>query len=387
MLSSNFMKIIHIINSLKKGGAEGNLYRLCKFQKKKYKKNINITIITLIDNGFYEAELKKLGINIFSLNLNKQSIFFNIIKKVLKLRKFIENQNPDIIQSWMYHSNFISLFVQKKFYTKLFWNIRHAELNNKISKKTTIFLSIICGLFSKVIPKKVIYCSEKSINFHENQHFYSKNKSSIVYNGCSDETYSPLKNLRSDFRMRNNIKKSDIIIGYAGRYAKQKNISSMLFAFSKITKNYNNVYLYMVGRDISLQNKELSTHVNNLKVNNKVYFLNEQKNLLEFYNGIDFLLLASHSESFPNVVAESMLCSTPVLSSNAGCSKKIINDCGFVMTNNDHRSIFKNLNKTINFYKYKKEEWKLLKKKSRLQIQKNFSISRMANTYMKNWIF
>jgi glycogen synthase len=67
--------------------------------------------------------------------------------------------------------------------------------------------------------------------------------------------------------------------------------------------------------------------------------------------------------------------------------KKIINDCGFVMTNNDHRSIFKNLNKTINFYKYKKEEWKLLKKKSRLQIQKNFSISRMANTYMKNWIF
>ena len=69
------MKIIHIINTLKKGGAEGNLYRLCKFQKKKYKKNINITIITLIDNGFYEAELKKLGINIFSLNLNKQSIF------------------------------------------------------------------------------------------------------------------------------------------------------------------------------------------------------------------------------------------------------------------------------------------------------------------------
>ena len=48
------MKIIHIINSLKKGGAEGNLYRLCKFQKKKYKKSIDITIITLIANGFYE---------------------------------------------------------------------------------------------------------------------------------------------------------------------------------------------------------------------------------------------------------------------------------------------------------------------------------------------
>ena len=65
----NFMKIIHIINSLNRGGAEGNLYRLCKFHKEKYKSKLNITIITLIKNGFYEAKLRKLGVNIFSLNL------------------------------------------------------------------------------------------------------------------------------------------------------------------------------------------------------------------------------------------------------------------------------------------------------------------------------
>ena len=381
------MKIIHLINSLNKGGAEGNLYRLCKFHKKKYKNNINITIITLIDNGFYEAELKKFGIKIFSLNMNKQNKFFDFIKKVLKLRKFIKKQNPDIIQSWMYHSNFITLFIPKRFYDKLFWNIRHSELNIKISKKMTIFLSIICGLFSKIVPKKIIYCSEKSINFHENYHFYSKNKTVLIYNGCSDKTYYPSKNLYLDFRKKNKIKKTEIVIGYAGRYAKQKNIYSMLFAFSKIIKNQKNVYLYMVGKDISLQNKELTSYTNDLKINNNVFFLNEQKNLLEFYNGIDFLLLASHSESFPNVIAEAMLCSTPVLSSNAGCSKKIIDDFGFIMNNNDHASIFKNLKIILNSFKYKKKEWRSHKKNSRLQIQKNFSITNMSNAYFKNWIF
>lgn len=381
------MKIIHIINSLKKGGAEGNLYRLCKFQKKKYKNKIDILIITLINNGYYENKLKKKGIKIFSLNLNRKKKFFDYIKKILKLRKFIKKQYPDIIQSWMYHSNFITLFIPKIFYDKLFWNIRHSELNIQISKKTTILISIICGLFSKIVPKKIIYCSEKSINYHENHHFYEKNKSSLIYNGYNDKSYYPLKKLRSDFRVRNKIKKSDIIIGYAGRYAKQKNIFSMLFAFSKIIKNYNNVYLYMVGKDIDQKNKELITYVNNLKTSNKIYFLNEQKNLLEFYNGIDFLLLTSHSESFPNVVAESMLCSTPVLSSNAGCAKKIINGNGFVMINNDYRSILKSLNKTINIYKYRRKKWTSLKRSSRLQIQKNFSILNMANTYMKNWIF
>ena len=381
------MKIIHIVNSLKKGGAEGNLYRLCKFHKKKYKNNIDITIITLIDCGFYEAELNKLGINIFSLKINNRNKFFYFIQKILKLRKFIKKQNPDIIQSWMYHSNFITLFIPKIFYDRLFWNIRHSELNTKISKKMTILLSLVCGIFSKFIPKKIIYCSKKSINFHEKSHFYCKSKNALIYNGYSDKSYFPSKYLRLNFRKKNKIKKSDIIIGYAGRYARQKNIYSMLFAFSKIKKKYNNIYLYMVGRDISIQNKELNTLINSLKINNKIFFLNEQKSLLEFYNGIDFLMLASHSESFPNVIAESMLCSTPVLSSNAGCSKKIINSSGFVMVNNDHQSIYKNLNKTINFYKYKRREWKLLKKNSRLQIQKNFSIPNMANTYMKNWIF
>ena len=56
------MKILHIINSLKKGGAEGNLYRLCVTHKKKYKNKIDIIIVTLIADGFYEQELKKIGV-------------------------------------------------------------------------------------------------------------------------------------------------------------------------------------------------------------------------------------------------------------------------------------------------------------------------------------
>ena len=74
------MKVIHIINSLRKGGAEGNLYRLSKFHKKKYKNNIDIIILTLIDDGFYETDLKKNGVRIFSLGIRKKIIFLNLLK-------------------------------------------------------------------------------------------------------------------------------------------------------------------------------------------------------------------------------------------------------------------------------------------------------------------
>jgi glycosyltransferase involved in cell wall biosynthesis len=380
------MKIVHIINSLKKGGAEGNLYRLCKFQKKKYKNKINIIIITLIDNGYYEYELKKKGIKILSLRINEENKIFDFIKKITKLRKYIKKINPDIIQSWMYHSNFLSIFIPKKYYNRIFWNIRHSELNLRISKKMTILLSIICGLFSRFVPKKIIYCSEKSIKFHENNQYYCKKKTRLIDNGYSDKTYYPSNNLRLNFRKKNKIKKTDIILGYAGRYAKQKNIESLLNAFSKIVKNYENVHLYMVGKEINLQNKELINIISGLNIKDKIVLLNEQKNLLEFYNGIDLLVLTSHSESFPNVIAEAMLCSTPVLASNAGCSKKIIDKYGFVLNKNDFLSITKGLKKSINILENKKRNWKFLKKNVRSQIKKKFSIEKMANSYSKNWI-
>ena len=193
--------------------------------------------------------------------------------------------------------------------------------------------------------------------------------------------------MRFNFKKKNKIQKKDITLGYAGRYAKQKNIKSLLLAFSKIIKHHDNVYLYMVGKNISNKNKELSNFVSELKIKKKIFFLNEQKNLLEFYNGIDILVLASHSESFPNVIAEAMLCSTPVLASNAGCSKKIVDKYGFIMDKNDHLSITKNLNKTIDIMVNKKKKWKFLKKSARIQIQKNFSIEKMTNNYLKNWIF
>ena len=142
----------------------------------------------------------------------------------------------------------------------------------------------------------------------------------------------------------------------------------------------------MAGKNINLKNKELIYLINNLGIKNNIIFLNEQKNLLKFYNGIDLLVLTSFSESFPNVLPESMLCSTPVISSDAGCSKKIIDKCGFVMKNNDEQTIFKNLIKVIQYNIKNKKKWKFLKKKSRLQIMREFSISKMSKGYLQSWV-
>ena len=51
-------------------------------------------------------------------------------------------------------------------------------------------------------------------------------------------------------------------------------------------------------KNIDLNNEELANLILKLNIQKNVILLNQQKSLLEFYNGIDFLLLPSHSESF-----------------------------------------------------------------------------------------
>ena len=52
--------------------------------------------------------------------------------------------------------------------------------------------------------------------------FTLKNKTVLIGNGYDHNTYFPSKYKRLKFRKKNKIKNSDIILGYAGRYAKQK---------------------------------------------------------------------------------------------------------------------------------------------------------------------
>ena len=287
----------------------------------------------------------------------------------------------------MYHSNFISIFIRQIYKKKIFWNIRHSELNLKISKISTIIISLIGGIFSRLIPAKIIYCSKKSINIHEKKHFYSAGKSALINNGFSQKEYFSSKSLNLKFKKKFKLKKTDILIGFAGRFAKQKNILSLIKAFSLIKSPGRNIYLFMAGKNINYQNTELVNQIKKFEINKSVFLLDEQKSLVEFYNGIDFLVLPSHSESFPNVIAECMLCATPVISSKAGCAQDIVSNQTFILNNNDYITIHKMLKKIINIKINYLNRWKKIKKYSRLQIIKKYSTEQMEKNYINTWTF
>ena len=91
------MKIIHIITSLGNGGAEHTLFKICKYDNFN-----NHIVISLKGKEKYFLLLSKLGIKVYCLNMNFFSInkFFSLIKLLIVLK-------PDIVQTWLVHSDFI----------------------------------------------------------------------------------------------------------------------------------------------------------------------------------------------------------------------------------------------------------------------------------------
>src|SRR5690625_4423932 len=99
------MKVVHIITGLNDGGAEGVLYRLCTNDKK-----YTHTVISLLDMGKYGPLLEEHGIKVYCLNMKRGKITLSDLSRLY--RKLKKNQ-PDIVQTWMYHGDLIGGIVSR----------------------------------------------------------------------------------------------------------------------------------------------------------------------------------------------------------------------------------------------------------------------------------
>ena len=356
------MKIIHLITSLGNGGAEKNLTRLCVSDKK----NQNI-IITLIKNNFHKKELKKKEIITHNLDLLHKP--FKGLKKLIHI---INSENPKIIMGWMYHSCFmliiIKIFLNNRI--NIIWNIRHSSV---IFFKTKIFTFILAkyllGIFSH-IPNKVIYNSFYSKKIH-NSYGFKVSNSKVIHNGFKEKV----------FRQKKSYKK--INFGFIGRYSPQKNFKFLFKIISLLKKKKLDFKFYLVGANVNKNNKKLTKLINIFNIIDKIVFLKAKTDISSYYELFDITISTStYGESFPNILAESLLSSTPCLAPNFGENKLILKKGGLIYKKNDLNDFSRKLHKIISLKKNKRD-WDNFRKQGRFYVANRFSNDKMISGYSK----
>lgn len=371
------MKVLHIITGLNNGGAEGVLYRLITHDKRN-----DHVVISLLDEGKYGPLLEQLGVKTYYLRLSRGKLS---LLPLIKLKDIIKKEKPQVIQTWMSHADLLGGLIAKSLgYNNIFWNIRHSKLTYRVSNIKTNTVILTCMALSKIIPKKIICCSEKTFQDYAG-HGYPKKKMTVISNGYEFDKFNTNSDARKEIRAELGVAEDVNLLGMVARYDPNKNHDGLLRALKTVKESNDNFKAILVGRDLNNKNEALKDKIKALNLEEHVLLLDQRNDIPAIMNALDLNILSSISgEGFPNVLAEAMACGTLCVATDIGDSSIIINDYGWIVEKNDDRLLAKAILEALELKK-NPTEWDKMKYLAKKHITNNFSISLMVERYNKVW--
>ena len=327
------MNIIHIITGLDTGGAER---ALCNLLQGGMADMFDCHVVSLIDEGTMGSKIKALGVPVTSLGMKRGVSSLSVL---CKLRKIIQEQQPDLLQGWMYHGNLVAWVA--RFFSRnkpaLVWNIRHS-LYGLIDETLLTRQAIRVNRFLSSRVDVLLYNSHLSCNQHEKFGF-SASKSKVIPNGIDVQNYKFSKVTCAKVRSELLIPEDALVVGHVARLHPMKDHPIFFKAAVKLTDRFSKLHFILCGKDVLLSNMEIGQLVP-ARLHSRFHLLGERNDIPYLMNAMDVLSSSSSwGEAFPNVLGEAMACEVPCVATDVGDSAVIVSDCGVVVLPRDESSL------------------------------------------------
>lgn len=197
----------------------------------------------------------------------------------------------------------------------------------------TITTNRILTTLDYLIEKSVVTNSKLLISVNEEALMFWKDRGiqddrlQLIRVPIDLEKFKRNSKLRKDMRNELKIENDTFVIGYVGRLSDEKNIATLVMAFSDAYSAGllpTNSKLVIVG-DGQIRNK-LTELSKSLSLEKNVIFTSFRKDIPSLMNGIDVLVLPSFVEGNPTVVLEAMATGVPVICSDIPANREIAYD-------------------------------------------------------------
>lgn len=368
----NKIKVTHIITCLDTGGAEMMLYKLLSL----YDRNkFVMSVISLSDIGEIGKKIQDLGVSVDALHARKN---FAGIFSVFKLIKILRKEKPDIIQTWMYHANFLgavaALFVKK---VKLIWGIHNGYLDKNRMKHATVMIAKICAWLSGLIPKKIICCAKATVNIHA-EFGYASSKMIVIPNGFDLKAFQRNSDFYQDVRKELQLPSDSLLIGMLARFDADKDYPNFVRASQQIIMQNPKAYFVCCGKNVDNDNMSLAALIKKYELQNHCYLLGERSDIVRLLSAFDILVSSSVSEGFSNVIGEAMACEVPCVVTDVGDSAEIVGNKSCVVPSQDSQELAKTVQHILCM---NAEQRKLLGKAARARVKNNYSLEKVVQEY------
>ena len=241
----------------------------------------------------------------------KAKVVPNRVKNLLKYYKtvdeIVKNGNYDIV--WC---NFCTLTDIQILKAAKKYNVPTRIAHSHNSENMGNFLVLITHLLNKKkinkYANKFYACSDFAGEFMFGKQIMQKKNYKVIPNAIDAQMYDFNAEIRS--KVRENLCIADkIVIGHVGRFHFQKNHKLLIKIFKAFSDNHPDSVLVLVGTGGLMD--EIKNMVENLKIDDKVFFLGNRKDVNELMQGMDLMLFPSLFEGLPVTLVEAQTAGLP----------------------------------------------------------------------------
>ncbi len=364
--------MLHIITGLNTGGAERTLYNLLQGGMAG---RFDTHVISLMDDGTIGPRIRALGVPVTALGMRRGVPSISAIKK---LRRVVREQQPDLIQGWMYHGNLAACMA--RFFTTnnsaLVWNVRHSIYN--IAEEKPMSRQVIrANRFLSKLPDSLLYNSHVSRRQHEKLGFFSLS-GQVIPNGIDVQVYARCQNSHAKIRSELNIPTDALVVGHVARLHPMKAHPLLLQVAVRLVRRFPGLHFILCGRGVSFDNENLKQLVP-AEIRPYFHLLGERSDIPDLMNAMDvFSSSSSYGEGFPNVLGEAMACELPCVATDVGDSKVIVSDFGVVVSPHDEAAFADGIERLL---RMPSDERRKLGVHARKHITDNFSLESIVKWY------
>lgn len=273
------------------------------------------------------------GIRVIEVEMTRTISPIKDLASLWKLYKIIKKEKPFIVHSHTPKAGTLGMMAAKL-----------AGVPHRLHTIAGLPLLVATGAKRKLLDtvEKITYkCATKiypnSLGLKDIiiQNGYTKpSKLKVIANGSSngiDASHFSIENIseetKTKLREKLNISKNDVVFVFVGRLVTDKGINELISAFKKLSKNYKNIKLLLVGTFESeldpLQDDTLIEIENNPNIINVGW----QTDVRPYFAISSILAFPSYREGFPNVVMQAGAMGLPsIVTDINGCNEIIEHD-------------------------------------------------------------
>ncbi len=355
------IKILHIIKSLGRGGAETLLPETLKLHDTSKFEFHYIYFLPWKDQMVESLVSNGGKVTCISSKNNLDLIF-----KTSKVISYVKRNDINLIHCHLPWSGFLGRLVYRKtkipvIYTEHNIQERYHTVTKYLNRFSFNFQSLALGV-SKDVTRSIVENIKPNIPVN------------TLLNGVSTTKFTFNKQKREIIRDQFNIPKDAFVIGNIAVFRSQKNLEVWLKAFKVASTRNSEIYGILVGA--GPMESDIKALVSELGLNEKVKLPGLQTDTVSYFSTMDVFMMSSDFEGLPIALLEAMSMNCAIISTKAGGVVEVIRDGedGLLCNIGDWEC----LGSKIIELKDNSAKFQELKLASRERVESNFSLDNMV---------